>query len=710
VGEASGWLQGGKVVLDNLRVTKAPAKCARLDLAEEARAALASNQGEKGQLPLPDFGGDESMAPFNTKLRYVFWAAWLYRRGEHSLAEELMARVRKETPEWEENPPLLEAAAFEIAAEEFNQAILAFMDGADDEALIHVERLMKMKAAEEFEDGPKLLEELKRRKAEGSFGRTGANPKSLSIPALIEDLEHVCARQYGQPGGVCFSDDPRVKELIARGEEAVPTLLECLQRDTRYTRSIEFHRDFSPHRYLLPVRYPAVIALIGILGVSRFPAVGGAAQADNEIEQWLQELAVEIPAYWKSYGSLPFQDRMMKMLRDPRMPEEALRQAARNIAFPKRELFYDQIIWPKPEDTDRVRPHQAIAKLTDPRAAEAIFAALEVDRKGDRDYLESLIELGDVRITPKMNRRADFGSSIADRAKYAEVSMRLGDAAAMNRIADDFTKNGDSSGRNALARGAVILARSGLPSCERALQALADPRHPNHADAADIAVNPGTVPAEAEQWRLYPFFLGILRTLLDNVDPSGFEWRAEGDSVNEIAPNKFGYTAPASQFGLDPAQIASSASGRKLDGAMKILHRHVWGAPSYHPLLRDADRRVAEARRLLDVFRGRLRRFNEVEERALGFNSPSIYVPDIRPLDRPATAEDVAHGRAVFHLGGTGKARKLDRHGAYLKGTRTPVILLQAEESSTGETVYGVVGEGLFGMKTAAELDFTIPK
>jgi hypothetical protein len=187
------------MILDNLRDVKVPAQVTAIDLATETREALASKEGEKGELPVPDFGGDESIAPFNTKLRYVFWGAWLYRRGEYSLAADLIARVRKETPEWTENPPLLEAVAFEIAAEEFNQAILAFMVGADEESLAHAERLVSLKASEEFEHGPKLLEELKRRKSEGSFGRTGANPADLSIPALIKEMEHVWPASMDSP-------------------------------------------------------------------------------------------------------------------------------------------------------------------------------------------------------------------------------------------------------------------------------------------------------------------------------------------------------------------------------------------------------------------------------------------------------------------------------------------------------------------------------
>ncbi|HEU4339265.1 MAG TPA: hypothetical protein VFS19_04290, partial [Planctomycetota bacterium] len=271
VSEASGWLRGGKLFLDNLREAKAPTPHVRVELADEARAALDSKEGEEGKLPVPNFGGDESIAPFNTSLRYVFWAAWLHRRGDNSLATELMDRVRKETPEWEQNPPLLEAVEFEIAAEEFNQAILAFMAGADDVALAHAERFVKMRPSEdfeEFEDGRKLVEELKRRKDKGTFGKTASDPKGKSIAELIQDLELVFCRQWGQPGGVSFHDSPIVLELVSRGDEAVLPLLECIQNDSRHTRSIEFHRDFSPFRHLIGVSAPARNARLGILSIT----------------------------------------------------------------------------------------------------------------------------------------------------------------------------------------------------------------------------------------------------------------------------------------------------------------------------------------------------------------------------------------------------------------------------------------------------------
>ena len=684
VAEASGWLRGGKVFLDNLREARAPVSHVRVELADETRAALDSKEGEKGELPLPDFGGDESMAPFNTKLRYVFWAAWLYRRGALSLASELMARIRKETPEWEVNAPLLEAVEFEIAAEEFNQAMLAFMAGADDVALAHAERFVKMKPAEDYEEfgeGRKLLEELKRRKTSGTFGKSASNPKGKSIAELIQDLELVFSRQWGQPGGVSFHDNPIVLELVAKGDEAVPPLLDCIEKDRRYTRSIGFHRDFSAFRHLIEVEEPARNALLGILSV--------------------KELAFydlpDLRNYWKTYGPLPFADRMLEMMRDRSLRPETLRECARNLAFDRRELALWGIDWIPRRDS---APHPAIARFKDPTAAEAIVRCLQRDPKGLRDYLSALVELNDVRILPEMVRRYQAATTPADRASIAQAAFQLGDPAPLRAVAE-VLESGKTANED-VVHVTGILCDADDAACDRALNSLTRPDHPNHECIKGILLDPSSF-----VWWDHPFCLRIMRLLLDDEHPTGTEWSIEGEEL--VHTPAMAERDPIPAILKNPADRISKRSERRLDRIMLLMNYHLWGRPEYHPLLRTADEHVAAARRLLDQSPCRYRKLSreEYDESQAGI---AVMVPDIRPLDRPATAEDVAQGRAIFHLDGKGKARKLDRHGAFLKGTYTPVILLQAEESATGETCYGVVGRNLIGMKTAAELDFTVPK
>jgi hypothetical protein len=81
----------------------------------------------------------------------------------------------------------------------------------------------------------------------------------------------------------------------------------------------------------------------------------------------------------------------------------------------------------------------------------------------------------------------------------------------------------------------------------------------------------------------------------------------------------------------------------------------VVGIPPFHPLHRDAAKSLPALKAFLDRHGRRFRRLTEAEARRYDLRGDPAYAPDIRPLGRPATAADVAAGRAVFHLGGKGK-------------------------------------------------------
>ncbi|HYW72438.1 MAG TPA: hypothetical protein VE961_15485, partial [Pyrinomonadaceae bacterium] len=102
--------------------------------------------------------------------------------------------------------------------------------------------------------------------------RRVANQKNPSLPkndiaALIEDLQNVDARQWGQPGGVSLAGDPRVQALVKRGNEVVEPLLYAMENDTRLTRSVSFGRDFHRSRHLISVSEAAYAALVDLLRV-----------------------------------------------------------------------------------------------------------------------------------------------------------------------------------------------------------------------------------------------------------------------------------------------------------------------------------------------------------------------------------------------------------------------------------------------------------
>ena len=94
--------------------------------------------------------------------------------------------------------------------------------------------------------------------------------KKARIAALIADLDQVFARQFGQPGGVSLGESPIVQALIEEGDEAVEPLIDDLERDTRLTRAVHFHRDFFRSRTIMGAHEAAYTALAGLLKTSFF--------------------------------------------------------------------------------------------------------------------------------------------------------------------------------------------------------------------------------------------------------------------------------------------------------------------------------------------------------------------------------------------------------------------------------------------------------
>jgi hypothetical protein len=105
----------------------------------------------------------------------------------------------------------------------------------------------------------------------------------------------------------------------------------------------------------------------------------------------------------------------------------------------------------------------------------------------------------------------------------------------------------------------------------------------------------------------------------------------------------------------DPSSRRAQAELRGCDAAAEKLADLILGCPAYHPLLKDAEARLAELRTFMDQHVPHLRRATRAERIPLDRAHEVAYVLDIRPNEKVgATRADIDAGRAIFHLDGRG--------------------------------------------------------
>jgi hypothetical protein len=243
------------------------------------------------------------------------------------------------------------------------------------------------------------------------------------------------------------------------------------------------------------------------------------------------------------------------------------------------------------------------------------------------------------------------------------------------------------------------LARVQTPECDRALNALARQDHPYHALAAKWIRRPHVFGSDELAWYSHPFCIAILQPTLNDVEPTGGIYKIDGNFVN-LSYSEGSFESRSMPEFLDNSAVRrAEAKERACDAAAMRVEDMVFGLPRYHPLLIDADRRLEDLKLAIKRFQGRFRVMTAAEKRALEVYGPEPkFVVDIQPLGRPATAQDVADGKAVFSLDGKGKPAKMTLPAvavwkeAEAQRRQSRVLIVQAEVGPDGETVCGVLG------------------
>ncbi len=125
------------------------------------------------------------------------------------------------------------------------------------------------------------------------------------IQILLENLDETGAKQWGQPGGIDWNQDAITNAIIKEGEAAVPALLDHIETDERFTRSVSFGRDFAPGRTIQTVRAAAWSCLSIIWPTARTTKTGTQ-----------KEIVTELRALWTKSAKLSGQERWLNIFRD----------------------------------------------------------------------------------------------------------------------------------------------------------------------------------------------------------------------------------------------------------------------------------------------------------------------------------------------------------------------------------------------------------
>jgi len=678
-------------------------------------------------------------------------AAWLYRLGEEELAAQAYQAATKERND--RAPPPREALRRGYAWSLFAKLVHAYMVRADEEALAAGEVLVARfpdqvksdkdeQRRSDYDQAPAIVADLKRRKDKGTFGKSPAT----ALPAeaatwspdkqtayWIEQLDEVDARQWGQPGGISFHEDPRVIALIKLGDAAVPQLIDVIEKDKRLTRSVHFWRDFAPNRTVIAVPEVALTAVMSILRVRAFDPVSTGDNFTSRGEDHAQNTAASLRKYWETYGKLPFDERMMKVLTDPQASTEARTEAASNLASLNDTDFYSTTVFSSRSQRGSDKPNPALTKFKNPTVAEAILVLLQSELKAfdekkpaadqerrslgydrekfQRRCLGALVELGDPAVAPEIAKLARAATNLEDRQLRALAAHALKESAPARELIRDFQEQKleffhgekrpaanerDSSLENQLTKMVSFMVDTKLAEADKALQQLADPEYKFADFVRKQVISSRTAWHDDGPWLKHPFCLRILRRMLEDTTLTDSKYEISDDRLSEKSATGSS-SGPIPEFLQDPETRIDATNGRVCDEAAEKLSSLLCISPRFHPLLKDADQRLAALKREYDRFDGNFRQVTNFERHLMKLDVWNIsYVPNIN-LTQPATAADVAAGKAIFHQQGRGKPAKLELPAAAklakdADNNDAPyALILQAELDEAGNTVLGVV-------------------
>ena len=278
-------------------------------------------------------------------------AALLLRLGEGELAVRMWQQWFSDGPVQNRREPFLVLAG-EWARYKYDRAVSAHRRGDHRLALVDARELTALaaqintKAQKLDKKGsvsdkrpflyflaqlPQLLADSERRVKEPAYkpvlSTTPPPTGKARIDGLIRDLEQATGGRY-------LRDSPIVNALTEAGPDAIEPLLQCLESDTRLTRFISPHRDFSQTGSLVEVNQAAYDALIEIVRADYSSLDPARTGADMSKPEGRRAMAEKIRAYWNQNKGITMQERWFLTLQDDRATKEQWLEAAENITLP----------------------------------------------------------------------------------------------------------------------------------------------------------------------------------------------------------------------------------------------------------------------------------------------------------------------------------------------------------------------------------------
>jgi len=239
------------------------------------------------------------------------------------------------------------------------------------------------------------------------------------IAFYLDNLDEIAGRQYSQPGDIDFNMDPLFKAILDEGQAMIPGLIEALQNDTRYTRSISFFREFFAQRKIHSVRN-AVRELISQIWPSSFRWMNGDAVST----------AIALRTAWNSQARFSEPERWADVLADDKADPSSWLRASFYLVSPLDEVRHGGWV-------------QLSREPNSPMKGEALRASRGAEIANLMD--KRAVQLVDtpIRSTLEMNTRAmglDIGHCLAKWAPRSHVQTL---AALAHRVLADVGSYGD---------------------------------------------------------------------------------------------------------------------------------------------------------------------------------------------------------------------------------------------------------------------------